>query len=248
MSVHAISEASCRDLAPERLRPRMSILADHGSSDADFRQLRHLTKNTMQRILLLISQNPGLRSTPAGRALSQDLQQCIVTAADLSDALFGFVEPSSSLGGRLLNVSNRLVQLLGEDAATIRLVLSVQGHGFGRYDDTLVRIAHELVGNAVKHGMHQRLRGDIRIQVEEEPEHIALIVTDDGWGPPQGSANGEGLSIVDALLRPLNGRCQLRRVGLFTVARAVIAVEPGTVAASQPVSRQHPEAGRWQHD
>jgi two-component sensor histidine kinase len=208
----------------------MSILTDRGSSDEDFRQLRHLTKNAMQRVLLLISQDPGLRSTAVGRALSQDLQQRIVTAADLSNALFGFVEPASSLRSRLFNVSDGLVQLLGEDAATIRIVVSVDGPGFGRYDDTLVKIAHELVGNAVKHGMQQRLRGDIRIEVVAEPGQIALIVTDDGWGPPREPANGEGLSIVDALLRPLNGRCQLRRLGLFTVARAVIAVEQGTLA------------------
>jgi signal transduction histidine kinase len=117
--------------------------------------------------------------------LSQDLQQRIVTAADLSNALFGFVEPASSLRSRLFNVSDGLVQLLGEDAATIRIVVSVDGPGFGRYDDTLVKIAHELVGNAVKHGMQQRLRGDIRIEVVAEPGQIALIVTDDGWGPPR---------------------------------------------------------------
>ena len=62
MPVRAISEASCRSRAPARLRRLMSILADHVSSNADIPRLSHLTKNTVQRILLLMYRTPDYKT------------------------------------------------------------------------------------------------------------------------------------------------------------------------------------------
>lgn len=40
----------------------MSILADHVSSNADIPRLSHLTKNTVQRILLLMYRTPDYKT------------------------------------------------------------------------------------------------------------------------------------------------------------------------------------------
>ena len=188
----------------------------------DFRQLRHLTKNALQRILAVIAKDSALHGTAAGRVMSGDLQRRILTTARLSDALFGFTQLPGSLGDRLLDMSEGLIDLLSEDAATIRVALSVQCTAAAPMNDLLVRVAHELVGNAIKHGMHQRLLGEIAIKVGEEQGQIILTVADDGWGPERNAEIGQGLSIVDALLRPVHGSCQLRRDGRSTVVRVCI--------------------------
>jgi two-component sensor histidine kinase len=202
----------------------------------DFRQLRHLTKNALQRILATISETPELHGTCAGRALSEDLQERILTTAKLSDALFGFVRHPGSLRDRLLAVSDGLVDLLGEDAATIRVAISVKCRASAAHDDLLVRVAHELIGNAIKHGMHQRLLGRIRIEAQEEDGQIVLTVTDDGWGLDKDPTSGEGLSIVDALLGPVKGTFQLRRAGQLTVARITIPCDADASVELQPAS------------
>ncbi len=50
--------------------------ADDGEfgQEIDLRQLRHHTKNTLQRILGLIAEAPGLSDTPAGEKIAQDLE------------------------------------------------------------------------------------------------------------------------------------------------------------------------------
>ncbi len=223
MSVYADYGAACINHHLSRPQPFMSVPEGHDAAGAeDFRQLRHLTKNALQRILATISQTTELQATIAGRALSEDLQQRILTAAKLSDALFGLARHPGGLRERLLDLSNGLISLLGEDAASIRVVVSVQCGACTTSDDLLVRVAHELVGNAIKHGMHQRLLGEVRITVQAEPGQIVLTVTDDGWGFDRGSVSGEGLSLVDALLHPVGGTQQLRRTGQLTVARICI--------------------------
>jgi two-component sensor histidine kinase len=215
----------------------MPLLATHEMAGAeDFRQLRQMTKNALQRILATISETSDLHGTRAGRALSEDLQERILTAAKLSDALFGFVRHPGSLRDRLLAVSDGLVDLLGDDAATIRVAVAVQCHASAAQDDLLVRVAHELIGNSIKHGMHQRLLGRIRIEAQEEDGQIILTVTDDGWGLDRDPTSGEGLSIVDALLRPVNGTCQLRRAGQLTVARVTIPCDADAFVRLQPAS------------
>ena len=65
--------------------------ADDGDvgQDIDLRQLRHHTKNTLQRILGLIAEAPGLYDTPAGEKIAQDLEYRISLSANISNALFG---------------------------------------------------------------------------------------------------------------------------------------------------------------
>ena len=48
--------------------------------------------------------------------------------------------------------------------------------------DAAARVAHELLGNAVKHGMRARLVGRIAARVVSDEGRVLLTVTDDGWG------------------------------------------------------------------
>ncbi len=224
MSVHA----TC-DILPGKIPgvalPRHGVVADQEAAEAlDFRQLRHLSRNALQRILSMIAQDADLRRSSDGRALSDGLQQRILTAARLSDVLFGFVDSPGSLQDRLTGLSDCLVKLLGDDAATISVAVHVRCDASPELCDLLVRVAHELVGNAIKHGMHLRLLGDIRIEVARDGEQLTLTVSDDGWGTGSKSPNGQGLSIVDALLRPSGGSWTFRREHRSTIVAVRVPV------------------------
>ena len=203
-----------------RLPPAVVPATEHaGTAPDQFRQFRHLTKNTLQCMMAILSSAPELNGCEAGRALRERLQDRILASARLSDALFGLTREPGMLRERLLALSENLVVLLAGDRATINVAVTMQGTPAREHDTLLVRLAHELVGNAVRHGLHERASGTITLDVRETAGGIVLAVTDDGWGFSTGGPQaGEGLSIVDVLLFGVGGRCTLGRTGNRTIA------------------------------
>jgi two-component sensor histidine kinase len=186
---------------------------DRGSLDADvaLRQLRHQTKNALQRILCHVANQSGLTDSAAGRALARDLERRIHLVATVSDALFGFTKAPDPLEQRLISLGRSVVELLCDPGQLIDVDVIVQGHCPRSLDEVIVRVAHELVGNAVKHGMHVRLVGRIDIAVRTVGQMTTLTVSDDGWGYSANAQPGEGLSVAMALAEPFGGTLQMRR-------------------------------------
>ena len=191
-----------------RLLPAMVPATEHDDTASDqLRQVRHLTKNTLQCMMAILSSAPELNGCEAAQALRERLQDRILASARLSDALFGLTREPGTLRERLLALSENLVVLLAGDRVTIEVAVTVQGTPSRGHDTLLVRIAHELIGNAVRHGLHERTSGTIALDVREAAGGIVLVVADDGWGlPPGGLQAGEGLSIVGVLLLGGGGR------------------------------------------
>ncbi len=147
--------------------------ADDGDvgQDIDLRQLRHHTKNTLQRILGLIAEAPGLSDTPAGEKIAQDLEYRISLSANISNALFGLTDAPGSMGDRLRQLSGALVEMMRGPDQTIRIGVSVRGHCPVHLRDTVLRTTHEFVGNAVKHGMKGRPNGRIAVRLFQPSWH-----------------------------------------------------------------------------
>jgi two-component sensor histidine kinase len=83
----------------------------------------------------------------------------------------------------------------------------------------IVRVAYEMLCNAVKHGMHMRLVGRITVRVRSNWDgSMTLLVSDDGWGPT-GESEGEGLPIMRAIAQEQGGVVSINRVDNETVAR-----------------------------
>lgn len=82
----------------------------------------------------------------------------------------------------------------------------------------ILRATHELVGNAVKHGMHMRLIRRIRVSLASDADGTVLVVADDGWGCGRSFQRGEGLQLVSLLAKPFDGQVALRRQGDITLA------------------------------
>ena len=218
MSMNAVG------LPQEQAGHLMSVpdVADACHGKAAFRQLRHQTKNALQRLLSIIDAAPELQGDERS-TLRDSLQLRILVAADLSDALFGFQREPGDLTNRLERLCLGMVALVAENGARITVSVSVEGSCPARLHSFFVRLAHELVGNAVKHGMYQRTHGTIGVHLRSTASVTRLVVDDNGWGcGHSGFEPGEGLSIVQAMLRELDGTFAIARSTEQTVATVTI--------------------------
>ncbi len=172
--------------------------ADDGDvgQDIDMRQLRHHTKNTLQRILGLIAEAPGLSDTPAGEKIAQDLEYRISLSANISNALFGLTSVPGSMGERLRQLAGALVEMMRGSDQTIRIGVSVRGRCPAQLREGVLRTTHELVGNAVKHGMKGRSTGRIAVRLISDCHGTTLTVADNGGGFSGTPRLGEGLSLA----------------------------------------------------
>ena len=152
-----------------------------GDSDVQFRQLRHHTKNALQSILSIVDRAPELRAACHGASLSEHLQTRILLAAQLSDTLFGFTAQPGSFEQRMTALCEGVVRLLGERDAEISVSVSAPSCP-PELENTVLHVANELVGNAVKHGMHARIVGRIAVSVCAKRGRVVLSVVDNGWG------------------------------------------------------------------
>ncbi len=186
--------------------------------DLAMRQLRHQTKNALQRIIAQVAQTE-LRATLSGNVLADDIERRICLSARVSDALFGLTEAPAPLQQRLSSLAEATVALLAEPEQTIAVTAGVAGRCPAACEDMVLRVAYEMVVNAVKHGMHKRLAGQVAIRLFADVRgRTTLLVRDDGWGPADAAA-GEGMPIMQALASEFGGRVSLSRNEGWTVAR-----------------------------
>jgi len=164
--------------------------------EIDLRQLRHHTKNTLQRILGLIAAAPGLYDTPQGEKIAQELEYRIGLSATISNALFGFTDEPGPMGERLRQLAGAVVDLMRDADQVIRVGVSVRGCCPAELRDAVLRGAHELIGNAVKHGMKGRPSGRIAVRLASEADATTLTVIDNGWGFIGTPRSGEGLALA----------------------------------------------------
>lgn len=194
---------------------------------AAFRQLRHQTKNALQRILCQIAQCRDLQATPHGQRLVGDLERRVRLSSAVSDALFGVTSDPGPLLQRLRGLSESTVELMGDPDQVLRVDVGgdvgVERGVPGALHDSVLRIAHEFVGNAVKHGMYARMVGAITVRVTRGARGVVrLQVLDDGWGFRCAPTHGEGLGLAALLAGQHGGSVSVLRRGGLTVAEAVL--------------------------
>jgi two-component sensor histidine kinase len=202
----------------------LSTETETGGDDLDLRQLRHHTKNALQRLIGLIAETQGLQETPVGVRLAHDLEQRIFLSAAISNALFGLTRAPGSMHERLESLCRSVVELLADPAQAIRLTVEVTGECPMAQRVTVLRVAHELVGNAVSHGLHARASGQIDVRLGQAGGVATLTVRDDGWGCDPAAEIGEGLDVARELSAQLGGTLRLTR-DRGTLARLELPTE-----------------------
>lgn len=181
---------------PSFSQPRDVKSLNEEDQDIDLRQLRHHTKNTLQRILGLISEAPGLCDTPAGEKIAQELEYRIALSATISDALFGLTSAPAGMAERVRQLAGAVVDMMRDPDQAIRIGVSVRGCCPAELRETVLRSAHELIGNAVKHGMNGRSSGRIAVRLLTGEVCTTLVVSDNGWGFTGAPRSGEGLVLA----------------------------------------------------
>ena len=217
-----IAQGKASDGAPGGTEPGLD---GHLPSDpVELRQLRHQTKNALQRIMGQVSQHVELRRTRQGRRLIEDVQRRILLSARISDALFGLTRAPGPLHARLHALGESMVELLADPDQVIHLDVTAAGECPAALEGVVLRVAHELLGNAVKHGMHARIVGRIQVRLHAGDAGTRLQVVDDGWGWGRCPAPeaGEGLAVAEALAGRHGGRVTLRRDGDTTVCELLL--------------------------
>lgn len=201
------------DLGATRDTAQDSPPGRHEEGRTELRQLRHLTKNALQRILVQVMEVGGTEKSAVGRSLAREIERRIKLSAAISDALFGLTRSPGTLYERLGMLCRSVIDLYADPAQIIHLELSVKTNLARRLEPTVLGIAQELVGNAVKHGLHMRLLGRIRVSLENGGEGCAVLsVANDGW-PIEGElAEGEGLQLVSELAGAVGGRMRIAAV------------------------------------
>jgi two-component sensor histidine kinase len=182
---------------------------DDVGQDIDLRQLRHHTKNTLQRILGLIAEAPGLCDTPAGEKIVQELEHRIALSANISNALFGLTSAPGSMAERLRQLSGAVVDMMRSADQVIRVGVSVRGTCPAALREAVLRSAHELLGNAVKHGMRGRPTGRIAVRLVSDGDSTVLSVVDNGWGFNSAPKSGEGLALARSFVARHGGSLEL---------------------------------------
>ncbi|WP_428487667.1 ATP-binding protein [Rhodopila sp.] len=164
--------------------------------EIDLRQLRHHTKNTLQRIIGLIGETSGLHDTPDGERIARELEHRICLSATISNALFGLTNAPASMAERLRLLGGAMVEMMRAADQTIRVGVSVRGACPIHLREAVMRTANELIGNAVKHGMKGRPSGRIAVRLATETAFTTLTIIDNGWGFTGRPREGEGLTLA----------------------------------------------------
>ncbi|WP_158747642.1 ATP-binding protein [Acidisphaera sp. L21] len=218
---------------PARLRmPQPTIapaLMSHEDPSPDaiaMRQLRHQTKNALQRIIAQVAAC-DLRATPAGAILADEIERRVLLSARVSDALFGMTAFPGPLRDRLMALCTATVRLLADTEQTIETDIELTGACPAALHSLMVKTAHEMVTNAVKHGMHMRLVGKIRVLVHGHSDgSTTLQVRNDGWQLSPDCEEGDGLPIMRLLADPHGGTVSMRREDGWTIATMHVPCSP----------------------
>nr|WP_294554385.1 ATP-binding protein [uncultured Rhodopila sp.] len=186
---------------------------EDAKQEIDLRQLRHHTKNTLQRIIALIAELPGLHDSPAGETIARELEYRIGLSATISNALFGLTEAPGSMADRLRQIGGAVADMMRAPDQVIRVGVSVRGTCPAALREAVVRGAHELIGNAVKHGMKSRPSGRISVRLVTEGGMTVLTVADNGWGFSAPPRLGEGLALAQGFAERHGGSLRLESCG-----------------------------------
>jgi len=189
----------------------------------NMRQLRHHVGNTWQRLLCEVAIATEAAESEETRRIARQIDRRIRAAVSVADLLFGFTEAPGPFADRLERLCRHSLSAQANAVQQISLDIQVKRECPLEIAMPVLRVAQEMVANAVKHGMHDRIRGRIRVEFTERASlGLLLRVSDDGWGLGRSPMQGEGTMLMRALANEIGGTVGLKRDLGLTVASLVI--------------------------
>ncbi|MGE4481245.1 ATP-binding protein [Acidocella sp.] len=174
----------------------------------------------------LLAEAPELTDHAHGRKLAQDLIDRICLSADIADALFSVLSVHGGIEARLRLLTRALVRVFSAPGQDIEIRIDVDTDPWKHHAEIILQITHELVSNAVRHGLRGYMTGTIAIMLQRgRHDAVRLIVSDNGRGFAARAEPGEGLRIVQDLVARNGGTLTLPEPG--RPARMQVYLPPG---------------------
>ena len=204
-----------RDVSELRRRERELL-----SKDATIREIHHRVKNNLQTVAAVLRLQARRLDDPHARAALAGAVRRVGTIAAVHETLSGgwdhampFDEIASSAVRSAVEISNR-----SQERVSARLTGSF-GSLHAEDATAVAMIIAELVQNAIEHGFADH-GGEVVLDAErrttEEGEGVlAVTVTDDGAGLPEGfdpARSGLGIQIVQSFVQDLQGEITWSRL------------------------------------
>lgn len=205
-----------------------SARAGQSGEGLSLRQLRHHVGNTWQRLLCELAVASAAAESEEARLLARDIEQRMSAAIAAADLLFGFTEAPGPFEARLEKLCRQILTTQASSAQRIALEVRVNAVCPPAMATAVLRVAREMMSNALKHGLHARARGTIQVEFATiaSQGHV-LRVIDDGWGPGGRMVAGEGSAVMRGIAQDLGGSVSLRRVGQQSIAMLAIPFAKG---------------------
>lgn len=168
------------------------------------REMNHRVKNNLSLVTSMI--NMKMRSDPAydGR----DLQSRIHAISEVHDLMYRADDGTEVDAGEMIRTVATNPALIPDGAAVDLKVEAEPGIMVGPGMSTpLALIASEMITNAVKHAFPDGA-GQIGVRLYRAEGDLVLEVEDDGVGIGDAPKRRSGITIIDALVRQVNGRLE----------------------------------------
>lgn len=186
----------CRDVTELRFRERELL-----TKDLTIREIHHRVKNNLQTVASLLRiQARQSGSEEVKESLSQAMRR-VSAIAVVHDVLSEGIDQTVSFD----QIFKRILQLIPEIATGYHTTVKTSFVGsFGELSTekstTLALVLTELVANAVEHGLADQ-SGEIAVEAQRDGRVLAISITDDGVGLPEGKVgSGLGTQIVRTLV------------------------------------------------
>lgn len=199
------------DVTRERERQQDKLRLDTMS-----KEIHHRVKNNLQTIISLTRVQARRAHSPETKLALDEVNNRIFAVAQVHE----YLSAADSEQIQLKEVSRKIAKqvhdsLLPKDS---RISIEVEGDAVSlapRQATACALIVNELVQNAVEHAF-EGPDGLIRIQLEDIPEGVRIVVMDDGRGLPPGfewrHSQSLGLKIVHTLVQDLRGELRLKNL------------------------------------
>jgi two-component sensor histidine kinase len=209
----------------ETLRRRVADLeAEVVQCQAAVKAVHHRVKNHLQVICSLLHLQATQVADPAGRAALASSEGRVRALALVHEAGYRSPDPDRiDLGPHLEGLCAQLIHSPPVNLDRVRVTVQA---GAARIDlDRAVSatlLAHELVGNALRHAFPDDRAGTVTVAMDQDPEgRYTLTVADDGVGLPEKldirQTRTLGLQLVTALAQQLGGTVSVDRAAGTTV-------------------------------
>jgi PAS domain S-box-containing protein len=201
---------SYRDVT-DRRRAEEKLIASLLEKETLIREIHHRVKNNLQIISGLLDMTRMRTTDSTTNSILTDMMMKIKTMAQIHTRLYESKQfDKINMGSQIRDQVTDLSSIYGRSSADIQCEINVQDV-YLPVDQAIpcALVVNEILSNAFKHAFKGKKHGNLSVTVTREPEHIRIVVRDDGVGIPRDvdmhKTTSLGLKLIRSLVLQLNG-------------------------------------------